>query len=79
MIPAEYSELVFDREAELPQKLLPQFLVGDQTRLKQILINLVKNALKFTPRGFVRIVSSYDEDTEMLKIHIVDNGKGVRK
>ena len=47
--------------------------------MKQILINLVKNALKFTPRGFVRIVSSYDEDTEMLKIHIVDNGKGVRK
>ena len=45
--------------------------------MKQILINLVKNALKFTKKGFVNIVAAYDTDDEMLKVHIVDNGKGI--
>ena len=46
-------------------------------RLKQILINLVKNALKFTPAGLVKIIASYDENQAMLTVHVVDNGKGM--
>ena len=53
-------------------------MVGDQKRLKQILINLVKNALKFTPRGDIKIVCSYDKVLEMLHMHIIDNGKGIK-
>lgn len=38
---------------------------------------MVKNALKFTKKGYVKIVAAYDEEDEMLKVHIVDNGKGI--
>ena len=62
----------------LKEALLPERIVGDHIRLKQILINLVKNALKFTKKGNVKIVAAYDKNTEMLKVHIVDNGKGIK-
>ena len=38
---------------------------------------MVKNALKFTKRGFVKIIASYDKQAEMLLIHVVDDGKGI--
>ena len=47
-------------------------------RLKQILINLVKNALKFTQNGFIRIMASYDKESEFLTVHVLDTGKGIR-
>ena len=57
---------------------LPEQLEGDQLRLKQILINLIKNALKFTIGGTVRILVAFDEKDESIKVAIVDNGKGIR-
>ncbi len=38
---------------------LPEFLLGDERRLKQVLINLVKNAKKFTDKGGIEIKVSY--------------------
>ena len=43
-----------------------------------MLINLVKNALKFTRGGYVRIIASYDVDEEMFKASVVDNGTGIK-
>ena len=48
-------------------------------RLKQILINLIKNALKFTIGGTVRILVAFDEIEDSIKIAIVDNGKGIKE
>ena len=57
---------------------LPETLFGDDVRLKQILINLVKNSFKFTKLGCIRVIAAYDEANEMLKVHVVDTGKGIR-
>ena len=48
--------------------------------MKQVLINLLKNALKFSKlAGFIKIVACYDKKEQMLRFHVVDNGKGIRK
>ena len=46
-------------------------------RLKQILINLVKNALKFCRRGLIHIIMAYDQAEQMLKVLVIDTGKGI--
>lgn len=45
-------------------------------RLKQILINLVKNALKFTLCGMINILVAFDEEESLLIFKIMDTGKG---
>ena len=45
--------------------------------MKQILINLTKNALKFTIRGEIIIRASYDREAEKLIVHVVDTGIGI--
>ena len=47
--------------------------------MKQILINLVKNALKFTRNGRIKIISAFEIESNMLKFHVVDNGLGIRR
>ncbi len=56
---------------------LPETLYGDELRLKQVLINLVKNALKFTYKGQVKMYIAYDEVAQILSVNVVDNGKGI--
>ena len=50
-----------DEGASPPSGTLVPRLLGDVRRLKQILINLIKNALKFTNSGFIDIEVTYKE------------------
>lgn len=62
----------------------PRHLIGDAARIRQILLNLIGNALKFTPRGFVVIHVECDEIVEepggasaLLWISVEDTGIGI--
>lgn len=66
-------------QENFPESGLPKKLYGDTVRLKQILINLVKNGLKFTRGGQVGIVMTYDQTEALLKVHVVDSGQGIRE
>lgn len=57
------------------QQGLPAWYVGDQTRLSQILINLVGNAIKFTPKGEVRVKVSAHKPG--IKVEVIDTGIGI--
>jgi len=54
---------------------------GDPFRLKQILYNLVSNALKFTDTGFVKILCKHSQNGENVnvKISVEDTGVGIEK
>jgi signal transduction histidine kinase/ActR/RegA family two-component response regulator len=59
---------------------LPDALVGDWTRVQQILINLVGNAIKFTNAGGIRVrvgVDRRDADEVRLHISVADTGIGI--
>lgn len=56
---------------------IPAEIVSDPTRLKQALLNLVGNAIKFTSVGEVRIVASCDRNAERIRFHVIDSGIGI--
>lgn len=59
---------------------VPQFVIGDPTRLSQILINLTGNALKFTEKGNVTILAALvkqEGDEARIRIEVKDSGIGI--
>ena len=59
---------------------VPRYLEGDAGRIRQILINLANNAIKFTDAGGVRIVISTEKETEKaatLRFEVIDTGIGI--
>ncbi len=57
---------------------VPTTIVGDKLRLKQVLTNLIANAVKFTDTGSVNITAELCDDADnMLYIKIADTGRGI--
>ena len=58
---------------------VPGTFTGDEVRVRQVLVNLIGNALKFTDDGEVRVEISMDRDSKppMLKIAVRDTGIGI--
>ena len=56
--------------------LLPKVCWSDPTRIEQVIINLLSNALKFTLKGFIELTATYSA-TKKLKISVKDSGLGI--
>ena len=51
-------------------------VAGDLTKLRQIVVNLVSNSLKFTKAGVVRLAAMHDADGQLL-LAVEDTGPGI--
>jgi signal transduction histidine kinase/CheY-like chemotaxis protein len=61
---------------------MPSNFFGDSQRIRQILLNIIGNALKFTPNGKVNIQVSFEKQSEakgQLVVMVIDNGIGIPK
>ncbi len=66
-------------DTDIPS-LIPDNLTGDKLRLKQILLNFLSNAIKFTDNGGIIVtvgVSERRDDVALLKIGVTDSGVGI--
>ncbi len=64
------------------QDSIPRTLYGDVDRVKQILVNIMGNAAKFTDEGVVLLRVTWkqtDEDTAQLVVSVIDTGIGIRQ
>ena len=61
--------------AEVTERV-PRIMVGDNLRIKQIIINLMSNAVKFTKQGKINLNIDYDES--ILKLCLSDTGVGIQ-
>lgn len=66
--------LEFNLDFDLP---LPKYIVCDPTRLKQIILNLLGNALKFTKTGSITLKIQYQQELDELSIQVIDTGIGM--
>lgn len=62
---------------------IPQYILADSVRLKQILVNLLSNAFKFTSFGEIRLeihhVEPFDEKWATIKFSVKDTGIGIKE
>ncbi|MBE8596965.1 aerobic respiration two-component sensor histidine kinase ArcB [Xenorhabdus sp. BG5] len=71
---AQPKGIKFVLEPELP---LPTKVLTDGTRLRQILWNLISNAVKFTPEGEIKVRIWREEEEERLFFEVTDSGIGI--
>jgi signal transduction histidine kinase len=74
------SGLITDKPIELRQEIPPALpkVVGDETRLRQVLLNLLGNAAKYTDQGSITLRLSTNGNN-MVKVSVIDTGIGIRQ
>lgn len=71
---AAKKALVFDVKCNFP---LPESIITDPIRLKQVLINLCSNAIKFTEQGHVSLTVDCDKANQQMSFSVRDTGIGI--
>jgi len=56
---------------------VPDTILGDGLRIRQVLVNLVANGVKFSERGYVLIHATVSEGLDEVVVHVVDGGPGI--
>ncbi|RYE25223.1 MAG: tetratricopeptide repeat protein [Sphingobacteriales bacterium] len=77
MLKAEEKHIAFRTSID---ERIPNFLIGDPTRVNQVLINLAGNAIKFTEKGHVEVnavLDSAEGDKVWVRFDVVDTGIGI--
>ncbi|MCW5589710.1 MAG: response regulator [Legionellales bacterium] len=78
-----FQEAKTSEHLELSAELdpgLPKLVYGDENRVRQIIINLLSNALKFTEQGFVKIrarAENCNENSVTVVFEVIDSGIGI--
>lgn len=73
------KEKGLDLTLEIDEKMHP-LVLADQTRIYQVLNNLINNALKFTSKGYVKLkttVLNQDENIQTIRTEVLDSGIGI--
>jgi len=65
----------------LPSMYMPKYIKTDPMRLKQVLVNLLSNAMKFTPAGSVKLLVTpkMEENANEILFEVIDTGIGIPK
>lgn len=75
------SQKAYEKQLELSLTInhdVPDFIYGDAERLKQVLLNLLGNAVKFTPKGSISVwVRKAKENPSLLAFIVTDTGIGI--
>jgi signal transduction histidine kinase len=65
---------VFECPKTSPEKII---LKADEQKLRQVIQNLIENAIKYTDKGFVKVELKEDKDSVL--ISVIDSGRGISK
>lgn len=59
----------------------PEWVEGDELRIRQILLNLLNNAIKFTTSGYIKLKATIEEDQDncTVSFYVIDTGIGIPK
>ena len=73
---AKNLELIFDIDKNIPKELL-----GDSKRIRQVLMNLLTNAVKYTNKGSVtlKVTCNVSENEARVKYSVIDTGIGIKE